>query len=189
MITVPFRAVLLSLIALVAVGGMVATNDEVVNNSSKVSTGACTKSGVTVVVDFGSSSSLAPITKCVSQQNSRSSSGWQLLAAAGIQTTGTSEYPESFVCRLNDFPAVSEEDCLGTPGFTSGSWVYFYSKKGPLESDSNQQPAWQRSPVGSATRVPGCGDFEGWLFVKPRTDGKPVRQVPSATPKPLHCEQ
>ncbi len=180
MIKVPFRAVLISLIAVVAVGGLVVPNLQngpTKNNSNQnISTnGACTKQGTTLIVDFGKESNLAPIQKCVVANEL---SGWQFLQHAGLQVAGTSEYPNSFVCRINDWPSQKVEDCAGTPGLVGGSWVYFYSKPG--------SSGWLRSPVGAATRKPLCGEVEGWLFVDPLADGQKFTS-PKISPSPFIC--
>ena len=180
MITVPFRAVLISLIAIVAVGGLVVPslqNGPKANNANqRASTkGACTKQGVTLIVDFGTESKLAPIQQCII---SKDLSGWQILQAAGLRVIGTTEYPNAFVCRINEWPSQKVEDCSGTPGLTSGSWVYLYSKPG-----SN---GWFRSPVGAATRKPLCGEVEGWLFVN-QLAGDQKFASPKIKPTPFIC--
>ena len=176
MIKVPFRAVLISLIAIVAVGGLVVPNlQNGPTTNSNSANGACTKQGTTLIVDFGTESKLAPIQKCVDAQVA---SGWQVLQNAGLQVTGTAEYPNAFVCRINDWPSQKTEDCAGTPGLTGGSWVYFYSKPG-----SN---GWLRSPVGAATRMPLCGEVEGWLFVN-QFAGDQKFASPKIKPSPFTC--
>jgi hypothetical protein len=176
MIKVPFRAVLISLIAIVAVGGLVVPNlQNGPTTNSHSANGACTKQGTTLIVDFGTESKLAPIQKCVDAQGA---SGWQVLKNAGLQVTGTAEYPNAFVCRINDWPSQKTEDCAGTPGLTGGSWVYFYSKPG-----SN---GWLRSPVGAATRMPLCGEVEGWLFVN-QFAGDQKFASPKIKPSPFTC--
>jgi hypothetical protein len=180
MIKVPFRAVLISLIAIVAVGGLVVPNLQngptKINSNQNVSTnGACTNHGITLIVDFGKETKLEPIQKCVVAEGL---SGWQVLQHAGLQVFGTAEYPNSFVCRINDWPSQKIEDCAGTPGLVGGSWVYFYSKPG-----SN---GWLRSPVGAATRKPICGEVEGWLFVNRLADDQKFAS-PKIYPNPFSC--
>jgi hypothetical protein len=186
MIKVPFRAVLIFLIALVAVGGVINLGLENKNaDTVSVSEGACSDKGVTLVVDFGSQSDRVPITKCVSNFTG---SGWELFDAAGVDVAGTAEYPEAFVCRINNFPTSENEDCLGTPDLASGSWAYFYSSVSSSE-DNLQLGKWQRSPVGAATRVPACGEFEGWFFIKANTEKetKSPSEI-STTPAPFMCK-
>jgi len=180
MIKVPFRAVLISLIAIVAVGGLVVPNLQnepmSVGSIQNVSQdGTCIKNGTTLIVDFGEESTLLPIQKCVVAEGV---SGWQVLQSAGLQVSGTAEYPNSFVCRINNWPSQKTEDCAGTPGLLGGSWVYFYSKPG---SDG-----WLRSPVGAATRKPICGEVEGWLFVNRLADDQKFA-MPTITPRPFIC--
>lgn len=180
MIKVPFRAVLISLIAIVAVGGLVVPNLQngpaTVKSIRNISEdGACTKGGITLIVDFGKETNLVPIRKCVVAEGL---SGWQVLQQAGLQVSGTAEYPNSFVCRINYWPSQKTEDCAGTPGLLGGSWVYFYSKPG-----SN---GWLRSPVGAATRKPLCGEAEGWLFVNQHTDDQKFA-MPTIPPRPFIC--
>lgn len=180
MIKVPFRAVLISLIALVAIGGLVVPNLQngpTTSNANKSTSayGACTKQGTTLIVDFGSESKLPLIQKCVV---SKGASGWKLLQDAGLQVTGTAEYPDSFVCRINNWPSEMKEDCAGTPGVKGGSWVYFYS--------SPKSNGWLRSPVGAAARMPRCGEVEGWLFVNQLADNQKFAS-PKFKPSPFIC--
>ncbi len=180
MIKVPFRAVLISLIAIVAVGGLVVPNLQNATTTDdaiqiKVTNGACTNQGTTLIVDFGAQSKLAPIQKCV---GATGATGWQVLQDAGLQITGTAEYPEAFVCRINNWPSEQLEDCAGTPGLTGGSWAYFYSKPGAN--------GWLRSPVGAATRKPLCGEVEGWLFVN-QLAGDQKFASPKTKPTPFTC--
>lgn len=176
MIKVPFRAVLISLVALVAIGGLVVPNLQAASNHGTYVSGACTEVGTTVIVDFGSDSKLQPIIRCVRVSEP---SGWQVLEHAAIKVEGTSEYPKAFVCRINDWPNDKSEDCMGTPGLTGGSWVYFYSKP-----SSN---GWQHSPVGAATRKPLCGEVEGWLFVN-QQNGDQKFASPKIEPSPFSCK-
>lgn len=185
MIRVPFGSVLIGLIAIVAVGGLIASTAP--NQSPKsrqaeliesVSNGACQKTGITLVVDFGSNSNRDLVKKCV---QGFTGNGWQLIEAAGIAVEGTNEYPEAFVCRLANFPSAADEDCLGTPEFRNGSWVYFYSSK-----EISDEPTWTQSPNGAASRNPGCGEFEAWLFVNASNDS--ARKLPSISPKPFLCK-
>jgi hypothetical protein len=178
MIKVPFRAVLLSLIALVAIGGLVVPNLPQAKEKASYAEGACVSSGTGIVIDFGTGSNLEPVVRCVFTPGLN---GWQLLAAAGLDVAGTSEYPASFVCRIDGFPNAEREDCLGTPGYDNGSWSYFYA--------TGDSASWQRSPVGAATRKPKCGDIEGWLFSKPeiKQNSQPTAG-PRINPKPIKCQ-
>ena len=176
MIKVPFRAVLISLVALVAIGGLVVPNLPTASPNGDSASGACTSSGISLVVDFGSDSKIQPVIRCV---RGLDLSGWQILEQAALRVEGTSEYPKAFVCRINDWPSEIAEDCMGTPGLTGGSWVYFYSKPG--------NNGWHRSPVGAATRKPLCGEVEGWLFVNQIT-GDQKFTSPKIEPSPFSCK-
>ena len=176
MIKVPFRAVLISLIALVAIGGLVVPSLPRSTDNAVSKSGACTDFGTSVIVDFGSDSKLQPIIRCVHSSNL---SGWQVLETAQLEIEGTREYPKSFVCRINNWPNEKSEDCIGTPSITGGSWVYFFSKPG-----SND---WQRSPVGAGTRKPVCGEVEGWLYVSKLTGDK-KNSSPKIKPSPFSCK-
>lgn len=176
MIKVPFRAVLISLVALVAIGGLVVPNLPTVSHTGHSASGACTISGISLVVDFGPNSKIQPVIRCINGSNL---SGWQVLEQAELKVEGTNEYPKAFVCRINDWPDRKSEDCMGTPGLTGGSWVYFYSKPGTK--------GWQRSPVGAATRKPLCGEVEGWLFVN-QVSGDQKFESPKIKPSPFSCK-
>lgn len=187
MIKVPFRAVLISLIALVAIGGLI--NLETAKHSAlnqSFTNGTCSLNGTTLVIDFGPDSKREPITKCVIDFQG---TGWQLIESAGLNVIGTSDYPESFVCRLEDFPNVQSEDCQGTPNPSNGSWVYFYSTLSTFDSETGAS-TWQHSPIGAASRTPDCGDYEGWLFSKPGTENSATvapNQI-SIEPRPFACK-
>ena len=176
MIKVPFRAVLISLVALVAIGGVVVPNLQAGSNDDNYASGACTNVGTSVIVDFGSDSKVRPIIRCVSELGL---TGWQVLQHAALEVEGTREYPNAFVCRINDWPDEKSEDCMGTPGLGGGSWVYFYSKPGGH--------SWLRSPIGAATRKPLCGEVEGWLFVNQLT-GNQKQTSPRIKPSPFSCQ-
>ncbi len=175
--SIPLRAVLFALIGLVALGSAVSLKPNTSESTDmKVTDGACTNSGITLVVDFGKAARES-LVKCVRQF---SGTGWQLFGASSIEVAGTAEYPESFVCRIAGFPSDEEEDCLGTPSFVSGTWVYFQS------SVKNKSQGWLRSAEGSASRKPQCGDYEGWRFVIGQSNQD---QLPRYDAKPFTCKQ
>lgn len=175
MIKVPFRAVLISLVALVAIGGLVVPNLQVAGDSGATEDGACTHKGTTLFVDFGSNSKMEPLVRCITDTGL---TGWQVLEHAGLKVLGTAEYPDAFVCRIDSFPSEENEDCNGTPGLSTGSWVYFYANTGTK--------GWSRSPVGAATRKPRCGEVEGWLFVNQLADEQKFAS-PRINPMPFIC--
>ena len=142
--------------------------------STGMISGPCSDSGVTLVIDFGHDSSLESQVSCL--QNF-AGNGWQLLEEAGLKPAGTSQYPAAFVCRIGGWPTESAQDCLDTPSYQDGTWVYFKSLAGE----------WVRSGQGAAdpnNRVT-CGASEGWVFITPNTpDGK---QVPSVSVPKITC--
>jgi hypothetical protein len=62
--------------------------------------------GVTVIVDFGQLDSPA-VSECVDTDASGAAAG-DILASAGIETVGTTEWGDQVVCRVNDRPAANE---------------------------------------------------------------------------------
>ncbi|NBS60737.1 MAG: hypothetical protein EBT26_01590 [Microbacteriaceae bacterium] len=161
--------------ALVAIGFLLnrtsPTNPEV--RSSVVSVGQCVESGTSLVIDFGSNSDSSLIQKCVSNYSGTS---WNLFAAAGLEVSGTEQYPVGFVCRINGYPTESAEKCTSTPGATTGSWAFFISNAGK----------WEYSPVGSAGHRTKCGTAEGWRFLSP-TEG--LTTPPRVKPIIHSCEK
>lgn len=193
MITVPLRGVLISLIALVAIGGVVAgakgpaaTDTPGESENANFTSGACVSSGTTIVVDFGASQTKPAIVRCVSNFHG---TGWELFEAAGLEVEGTSEYPKAFVCRIDGVPSSITEDCKGTPTPITGTWSYFYATDRG-QSKVSAKNEWIRSPVGAATRKPNCGDFEGWLFSKAEFQEEKTKQpvTPSPSPSPFSCK-
>lgn len=177
---VPFKAVLITLIGLVAVGSLVSQAPALTSpNSTQTLNQTCTGSGVTLVIDFGEA---IAADKAGSQNycvKDFAGSGWQLFEAAGVDVGGTAEYPQSFVCRVLGTPSKESEDCLGTPNFSTGTWVYYVAS-----ADSNQG-GWVRSGAGAAMRKPKCGDYEGWRFVS----GFAEANLPPRTPaNPFRCQ-
>lgn len=173
---IPLKAILFALVGLVAVGSVISkAPTPPATNSANAHTGTCNGSGVTLVIDFGSQNK-PPESYCL---NEFAGSSWQLFEAAGVLVEGTAEYPESFVCRLQGVPGANAEDCLGTPDFASGTWVYY------VASANNQSKGWMRSGAGAAMRKPTCGDYEGWRFV---TDFTEVNVPPSLTAAPFRCK-
>lgn len=169
--SVPFRAVLLALLAIVAIGSLATTSKTSSTKNASVAKEACSDSGITLIVEFGLLKKASEVL-CI---NNFSGSSWQLFEAAGLRVEGTAEYPNSFVCRIQDLPGKKIESCQGTPNPASGSWVYFVS------SGTNPDKDWVRSPVGATGRSPECGDSEAWVF----TDDSTV--IPDIEPSAIDC--
>ena len=154
--SVPFRAVLLFLLAIVAIGSVMTTTNSSPSPESRVADGPCSEDGTTLVIEFGPLEQ-GSIVRCVEDF---SGNGWELFEAAELYVEGTADYPNSFVCRIENLPSSEVEPCDGTPSAQTGSWIYFVA-------NADDEPRnWQRSPVGAASRTPKCGDSEAWVFSK-----------------------
>ena len=165
------RKVLLGLVALVVIGW--AWSGLGSNGQAPIESQAGT---VTLVIDFGAESGRAPIIRKV---ESFSGTGWELFEAAGVEVAGTAEFPAGFVCRVEGFPSVANQDCLDTPKFNEGSWAYFVT-------NSKLATGWLLSGAGAASHRPECGAFEGWLWVAPGESSG--QKLPSVAAKPDNCE-
>jgi hypothetical protein len=138
------------------------------------SDGPCDKNGVTIVVDFGDTADLEPIIRCAADFDG---TGWDVFQATGIDVSGTSQYPIGFACRIENFPPISEQNCMDTPKYSEGSWGYFvYS----------EDSGWQVSQVGSANRNAQCGTAEGWLFIGPGKQDAGL--MPKPIPRTVTCD-
>lgn len=171
----PLRAILILLIALVAAGTFISNTTTQQNVFGESTPSPCEASGVSLVIDYGETSGNPVEVRCVQDFEG---TGWQLIESASVAVVGTSEYPNSFVCRLNNFPPAEFEDCRGTPNPEKGSWVYYFAS-----AATNFQ--WIRSGQGAAARQPNCGDYEGWKF---SGSAQELAAPPNFKPKPLLCK-
>jgi hypothetical protein len=151
-------------------------------------TGACTaaRPGVTLVVDFGSTSKAKPLTFCA---ESKPATGWDVFKSAGVNVEGTSQYPVGFTCRIDGFPSLAQQDCQHTPTDQEGSWVYYTATvQGGSASGGSAQGSttdWHFSMIGSSMVHPKCGDYQGWRFEK---GGYGVAdKFPRVKPEPFKC--
>ena len=165
------RWVLVALIALVAVGGALTYANP--NRESQGASDCGAEKRVTLVVDFGDDRE--PITRCAADF---SGTGWQLFNATGTQVSGTDQYPEGFVCRLEGWPTETTQGCHSTPTYSQGGWAYFFK-------NSTTNPDWTFSPTGSALRKPACGSIEGWRYFGPNED--PAKNPPRTDLEPFRC--
>ena len=154
--SVPFRSVLLFLLAIVAIGTFTTTSNTEPSTGSRVVNGPCSEIGTTLIVEYGSLGQ-SSIVRCVQDFSGNS---WELFDAAKLTVEGTANYPDSFVCRIQDLPSAEDEPCDGIPNAQAGSWVYF------VANADDEPRKWQRSPVGAASRTPKCGDSEAWVFTR-----------------------
>lgn len=133
--------------------------------AAPASAAACSgTSGVTVVVDTGSSTS----TKCVSGDPS---SALKALTGAGFSVTYPQQFPGSVVCRINGFP--ESDPCVRMPP-ADAYWAFFHAKRGG---------SWTYSSSGVASHDPAPGTVVGFRFgsgQQPRV----APPAPSATSQP-----
>jgi hypothetical protein len=175
--SIPVRAVLFALIGLVALGSVISVKPGTISQvPSDVAAGACVETGVTLVIEFSDEPN-ETLVKCVKDF---SGSGWQIFEAAEQVVTGTAEYPQSFVCRINQWPPSALETCQRTPDYKTGTWVYFNA------SVANDSGNWLRSGQGAAAHKPKCGDYEGWRFV---TETNSSQAIPKTVARPFECKQ
>lgn len=141
-------------------------------------TGACATKGVTVVVDFGSSSKKPIQATCVAAVTDPLT-GWEYISLFDHKTEGTSQYPTGFVCRIDGYPSVAKQDCQHTPTYAEGTWAYY-------QASAAGGGSWKPSPVGAAMTHPGCGSFEGWRFIE--AGQSTSQESPRFKAEPFECK-
>jgi hypothetical protein len=175
------RTVLIAMLMLVAIGTVLSwwvepsQVDFTKPVASEYSNGACESNGITLVVDFGTDSDMAPLVRCV---KNFSGSGWDLFQAAQIAVTGTKQYPVGFVCQVENFPL--DQNCQDTPTYAEGTWSYFFI------SGEVDDAAWKISGIGAAARQPECGSVEGWRFLRPGE--QPSDHKPTPSVRVVYCD-
>lgn len=145
------------------------TQGKVYNSSSE--------SYVTLVVDFGKDSNREVIVRNDVAVDAAAKS-WQLFEAAGLKVEGTGDNPSAFVCRIEGWPSVAEQDCKDTPTYAEGNWAYFVT-------NPNLGPGWLLSPIGAAGHPVVCGGYEAWVWVAPNQSSNDV--LPRFKPKTRAC--
>lgn len=140
--------------------------------ASPASAAACSgTSGVTVIVDTGSSIS----TKCASGDPS---SAIKALTAVGFDVDYPQQFPGSVVCRINGYP--KSDPCVRMPP-GDAYWAFFHAKRGG---------SWVYSSNGVASYDPAPGTVVGFRFgsgQKPRVappDPTKTSAPAPTTPKP-----
>ena len=163
-----------------------ASGDGVTQSGNTAGTCTIDRPGVTLVIDFGSTSKAMPRTYCA---ESNPATGWDVFKSAGATVSGTSQYPVGFTCRINGFPSPAQQDCQHTPTNQEGSWVYYTAtaqggsaQGGTAQGNSHE---WRFSMIGSSMVHPHCGDYQGWRFEK---GGYGVAdKLPRVKPEPFQC--
>jgi len=169
------RLSLVGLILLVTLGFWInSTNPkETATLTPVITSGLCEGAGVSLVIDFGTDSELAPIQKCVTNYVGNS---WNLMLISGIEVEGTSKYPVGFVCRINGIPTKETESCIETPGAANGSWAFYLA----------DGSSWEYSSFGASSHSSKCGTTEGWRFLLP---GESTSTFPRIKPVKHNCEK
>lgn len=158
----PARTALLALTAALALpAGLLVGGAQAATTSSaggeKALPAACPRgSGVSVVVDFGTSRS----TRCAPGDPA---SGLAALKRAGFTVAMVQRFPGA-VCRINNRPAPSAEACVVMPPPTK-YWSYWHATRGGK---------WTYSSAGAGTYNPKPGTVEGWAYGA----GKPPKVAP-----------
>ena len=139
--------------------------------AAPASAAACSgTSGVTVVVDTGSSIS----TKCASGDPS---SALKALTSAGFSVTYPQQYPGSVVCRINGYP--SSDPCVRMPP-GDAYWAFFHAKRGG---------SWAYSSSGVASYDPAPGTVVGFRFGSGQQPGiAPPAPTKTSTPAPTKTD-
>lgn len=119
--------------------------------------------GVTVVVDFGSSTTVA----CTAGDPG---SGLQALSMAGFGYQLVAN--QAFVCKINGYPA--SQTCQRTPPSTA-YWSYWHASRGG---------SWQYSSSGAGNYNPPAGSVEGWSFGGGSAPSTPPPAAPAPKPSP-----
>jgi hypothetical protein len=143
-----------------------------------VAKGACAGKGVTVVVDFGTTGKKPLSTECVGMMTDPLT-GWEFISLFDHKVQGTDQYPSGFVCRIDGFPSVANQDCKDTPTYAEGTWAYY-------QASVANGGVWKPSPVGAAMTHPSCGSYEGWRFIA--AGESTAGERPRFTPKPFDCK-
>ena len=151
---------LLAVVGLVAAGGLILPG-------GAAQAAACSgTSGVTVVIDYGSTSR----TVCASDA---SSAGAVLASVAPVEYVAM--YGKGVVCKISGVP--SSQTCQRMPP-TSAYWAFFHAKRGG---------SWIYSSEGVAAYDPAPGTVIGFAFGSGGTPSSPppaAVAAPKPTPKP-----
>ena len=148
------------------------------SSMAAVANGPCAAVGVSIVVDFGTTSKKPVSSECVGMVTDPLT-GWEYISLFDHKVQGTDQYPTGFVCRIDGFPSMTNQDCKDTPTYSEGTWAYY-------QASSANGGAWKPSPVGAAMTHPGCGSYEGWRFIS--AGQSTATEFPRVSPKPFVCK-
>jgi hypothetical protein len=151
-----FLAAVATLLTLVGIGSQAPA-------SAATAAGCPDANGVSVVVDLRQLGG-GILERCAAGLGA-GGTGLEALSRAGIPYQGTSQWGDSFICRLLGRPAADEslhipgnsnyhEKCITTPPATA-YWAYWWAPNGG---------AWHYSGAGVSSHRVTPGGFEGWVF-------------------------
>jgi hypothetical protein len=107
--------------------------------------------GVTVVVDFTAFGEGVHV-GCAS---GAPTTGLAAMHDAGFTTVGTTQFGDAFVCRIDNEPDPTQQDCKSTPP-SNAFWAYYHAKPG--------DKTWTTSTLGASSYKPPQGTIDGWAF-------------------------
>ena len=148
---------------LVAVTGLVVAGGLTLPGGAAQAAACSGTSGVTVVIDYGSSSS----TLCAEDH---SSAGAVLASVA--QVAYVPMYGQGVVCKINDVPA--SQTCQRMPP-ASAYWAFFHASRGG---------SWAYSSSGVADYDPAPGSVIGFAFGSGAAPSSAPPAATASTPKP-----
>ncbi|TPG19474.1 hypothetical protein [Pedococcus bigeumensis] len=146
---------------LTAVAGLVVAGGLTLPGGAAQAAACSGTSGVTVVIDYGSSST----TSCASGDPTSAMSALRAVAAV----VSPQRYPGTVVCRINGTPA--SDPCIQMPP-ADAYWAFYHALRGG---------SWTYSQVGVAGYNPAPGSVIGFAF---GSGGAPSSAPPAAAPKP-----
>lgn len=134
-------------IATLALSGCSVTPNQDTKEASWID-GPCSSEnpGVTLSVDFRGEVT----THCALDFEGN---GWELFEAAGFLVRGTSKYPSSFACQINQQPADASCDDSAS---SSAYWGYYLPTDG----------TWGYASTGASDHSSKCGSWEGWVYME-----------------------
>lgn len=118
---------------------------------------------VSVYVDYGTTSSKAPIEECIPVNGE--ANALELLASANIDIEGTQEYGNAVVCRVNGLPDASVESCESMPP-AEAYWAIFIKEHELFPIPFNTAGEWGWAQTGINEVVLKSSDSLGLVFIE-----------------------
>jgi hypothetical protein len=163
-----FLGIVATLLMLVGIGGQAPA---AFAQPAATAAGCTDANGVSVVVDLRQLGG-GILERCAAGLGA-GGTGLDALSRAGIPYQGTSQWGDSFICRLLGRPAADEslhipgnsnyhEQCITTPPATA-YWAYWWAPNGG---------SWRYSGAGVSSHRVTPGGFEGWVFTLGNADSQ-----------------